>query len=108
MTKFVNGMVFLRSIDNEEDIKLAVDHLLNGSLSEQMNALLIGTRDRILDARFVSALRATKKSSTKVFGCPISYYAIAALNYLGVETYEGHNGGILSLLTLDFGKCSFD
>lgn len=80
-----------------------LQEILSGICDERqilvVNAIITGTRQKIRDTAFVERLhQLTADSETKLLNVPISFFAIAALDILGIKRYTGDDEYIKKLI----------
>lgn len=96
------------------DIQQRVDNMHNGSVDEIMNgirsgclfesfnAVIAGTRIRLLDKEFVDYVKVATKAENTLMGIPLSDLATASLEILGIQKYSGNDQRIKELIQCEF------
>lgn len=61
--------------------------------------IINAAQGKLADTEVIRALRELKKDHVLVFGREVSWYAIAALDVLGVEKYNGNDPDLTKFVT---------
>ena len=70
---------------------------------ERLNAILFGAKYKVKTAQFIDNVsRMTSGETNTFFGTPMSSFATAALDVLGVKKYTGDDGYILEMVESGF------
>lgn len=97
-----------------DNIQVRVDSMRNGSVTaimngihsdcpfELLNAIIAGTKIHLLDIEFIECVKAATKIEIVMMGVPLSDFAIAALETLGIQKYSGNNQRIKELIQCKF------
>ena len=83
------------------------EEILKGIYDEKqiivVNAIIAGTQQKIRDDAFVDQLNQIADDfETKMLNIPLSFFAIAALDILGIKTYNGDDEHIKIMIDSKF------
>lgn len=96
------------------NIQSRIDEMHNGSVAaimngihssclfELLNAIITGTRIHLLDEDFVNCVKAATRIEDTLMGVPLSDFARASLDSLGIQKYTGDNKKIKELIQCKF------
>ena len=68
----------------------------------RLNAIAAGTKLGLKENRFLDGLRIARNSEASVLGFSVRKFAVAALDVLGEETYQGSDEQIRELIQVRF------
>ncbi len=69
----------------------------------QLNALIYGTKNHVSDLKFTEGVKSiVQTSNVRFFGVPFKKYAMAALDVLKIQEYNGDDDFIQRLIQSEF------
>lgn len=67
-----------------------------------LNAIIDGTKSKIKEKWFIEAVVSNKGNDETIMHIPISSFAYASLDVLGIEQYTGNDENVLKLIKTGF------
>lgn len=83
---------------SKEHIEKIVEDMKSNVPCVVMQAMLLGIDKKITDKRFIDAIKEHKNNRICLLNVPINYVAIAALDILGEEKYNGSDVYIMNMI----------